>query len=213
MKTGIAPDAVSAIVRQGEFLPDRAWVTVGISFYYWGACSSQGRIVMRVLILSADNFEDSELLFPYYRFLEENFQVEIASLKKGTITGNHGYGVEVDRTLAEVDPNGYELLLLPGGKAPDALRKQPESLAIARSFFSAGKPVAAICHGPQILLTAGLLNGRRATCYRSLAAEMKVAGARYEDREVVVDGSLITSRQPSDLPAFMREIMQLLRKR
>lgn len=168
---------------------------------------------MRVLILSADNFEDSELLFPYYRFLEENFQVEIASLKKGTITGKHGYGVEVDRTLAEVDPNGYELLLLPGGKAPDALRKQPESLAIARSFFSAGKPVAAICHGPQILLTAGLLNGRRATCYRSLAAEMKVAGARYEDREVVVDGSLITSRQPSDLPAFMREIMQLLRKR
>jgi protease I len=167
---------------------------------------------MRVLILSADNFEDSELLVPYYRFLEEGFRVEVASLQKGKISGMHGYRVEVDRTLAEVEPNNYDLLLLPGGKAPEVLLKNPASLTIARSFFTAGKPVAAICHGPQILITAGLLNGRRATCYRMVAAEMKAAGALYEDREVVVDGILVTSRQPSDLPAFMRETMKLLRK-
>lgn len=167
---------------------------------------------MKVLVLSADNFEDSELLVPYYRFLEDGFAVEIASMQKGKIKGKHGYEVEVDKTLEEVDPDGYDLLLLPGGKAPEAVRKQPAALEIARRFFAAGRPVAAICHGPQTLITAGLLKGRRATCYRSVAPEMKEAGALYEDSEVVVDGKLVTSRQPSDIPAFMREIMKLARK-
>jgi len=166
---------------------------------------------MRVLILSADNFEDSELLVPYYRFLEEDFRVDIASLKKGMITGKHGYEAAVDMTLDEVNSDGYDLLLLPGGKAPEAIRKERAALEIARSFFAGNKPVAAICHGPQTLISAGLLQGRRATCYRSVAPEIKDAGARYEDREVVVDGNLITSRQPSDLPAFMREIMKMIR--
>jgi len=167
---------------------------------------------MRVLVLSADNFEDSELLVPYYRFLEEGFVVEIASMKKGKITGKHGYEVGVDKTLEEVDADRYDLLLLPGGKAPEVVRKQPAALEIARRFFAGNKPVAAICHGPQTLITAGLLKGRRATCYRSVAAEMKEAGALYEDTEVVVDGNLVTSRQPSDIPAFMREAMKLVRK-
>jgi protease I len=167
---------------------------------------------MRVLMLSADTFEDSELLVPYYRFLEEGFRVDVASMKKGKITGKHGYEVEVDKTLEEAAPDDYDLLLLPGGKAPEAVRRQRAALEIAKSFFAAGKPVAAICHGPQTLITAGLLKGRRATCYRSVAAEMKDAGALYEDREVVVDGNLVTSREPSDLPAFMREVMKLLRK-
>ncbi len=167
---------------------------------------------MRVLVLSADNFEDSELLVPYYRFLEEGFVVEIASMKKGKITGKHGYEVGVDKTLEEVDADRYDLLLLPGGKAPEVVRKQPAALEIARRFFAGNKPVAAICHGPQTLITAGLLKGRRATCYWSVAAEMKEAGALYEDSEVVVDGNLVTSRQPSDIPAFMREAMKLVRK-
>lgn len=102
---------------------------------------------MRVLVLSADNFEDSELLVPYYRFLEEGFVVEIASMKKGKITGKHGYEVGVDKTLEEVDADRYDLLLLPGGKAPEVVRKQPAALEIARRFFAGNKPVAAICHG------------------------------------------------------------------
>lgn len=167
---------------------------------------------MKVLLISADNFEDTELLAPYYRFLEEGFQVDIASMRKGKITGKHGYEVEANKTLAEVNPGDYDVLLLPGGKAPEAVRKQQAALDIARHFFAADKPVAAICHGPQTLITAGLLKGRRATCYKSAAPEMQHAGALYEDKEVVVDGNLVTSRQPSDIPAFMREIMKIIKK-
>lgn len=166
---------------------------------------------MKILILSADNFEDSELLVPYYRFLEEGFQVVIASMKKETITGKHGYEVAVDKTLEEVEPDRYDLLLLPGGKAPKTLRNQRAAQEIARKFFAAGKPVAAICHGPQVLVSAGLLNGRKATCYRTVAAELEEAGAQHLNREVVVDGNLVTARQPADIPAFMREIMKMLR--
>ncbi|ABB32634.1 intracellular protease, PfpI family [Geobacter metallireducens RCH3] len=166
---------------------------------------------MKALIISVDQFEDSELLAPYYRLLEEGIPVDIASIHRGTITGKHGYEVQADKSLAEVNPEGYALLVLPGGKAPAAVRKEPAALEICRSFFAHNKPVAAICHGPQILISAGLLSGRRATCYQSVADEMRGAGALYEDSEVVVDGNLITSRQPSDIPAFMRELMKKLK--
>ncbi|MHC1698799.1 MAG: type 1 glutamine amidotransferase domain-containing protein [Geobacteraceae bacterium] len=166
---------------------------------------------MKVLIMTADNFEDSELLVPYYRFKEESIQVDIASMKKGKITGKHGYEVEADKTIDEVNADDYDLLLLPGGKAPAELRKERYALEIARRFFAGNKPVAAICHGPQILISAGLLHGRRATCYKAVAGELKEAGAEYLDRELVVDGNLVTSRQPSDIPVFMKEIMKILR--
>jgi protease I len=166
---------------------------------------------MKALFISADHFEDSELLVPYYRFREEGIEVDIASMKKGTIKGKHGYEVEVTRILGQVRPDDYDILVLPGGKAPEAVRKEPRAVEIARDFFRKNKPVAAICHGPQTLITAGLLKGRHATCYRTVAPEMKDSGALYEDKEVVVDGNLVTSRQPSDLPAFLRETMKLLR--
>jgi protease I len=166
---------------------------------------------MKVLIISADNFEDTELLVPYYRFREEGMHVDLVSIKKGKIKGKHGYEVEVDKTLKEVDPDEYDLLFLPGGKAPEAVRREKEALEIARDFFKKNKPVSAICHGPQTLISAGLLKGRHATCYKSVAPEMKEAGALYDDNEVVVDGNLVTSRQPSDLPVFMRETMKKLR--
>jgi protease I len=163
---------------------------------------------MKALILSADHFEDSELLVPYYRLKEEGVEVVVASLSRGIITGKHGYEVAVDKTLDEVNPDDYAILLLPGGAAPAVVREEPMALEIARNFFAGNKPVAAICHGPQILISAGLLKGRRATCYKAVADELKEAGALYEDREVVVDANLITSRQPADLPAFMREVMK-----
>jgi len=165
---------------------------------------------MKALIISADKFEDSELLVPYYRLQEAGIEVVVASMRREAIKGFHGYEVAVDRTLAEVDPDEYAILVLPGGKAPAAVREEDKALAIARSFVDGGKPVAAICHGPQILISAGLLRGRRATCYRSMADELIAAGANYEDREVVVDGNLVTSRQPADFPAFLRETMKLL---
>ena len=165
---------------------------------------------MKALIISADKFEDSELLVPYYRLKEAGIEVIVASLRRGAIKGKHGYEVAVDKTLDEVNPDDYEILVLPGGAAPALVRKEPKALEIARSFFAHSKPVAAICHGPQILISAGLLRGRRATCYQSVVDELIGSGALYEDQEVVVDANLVTSRQPSDLPAFMREIMKQL---
>lgn len=167
---------------------------------------------MNALIISADNFEDTELLVPYYRLKEEGLKVDIASIKKGKIKGKHGYEVEANKTLKEVKADDYDILILPGGKAPETVRKEKEAIEIARDFFEKNKPVAAICHGPQTLISAGLLKERHTTCYKSVAQEMKDAGAIYEDKEVVIDENLITSRQPSDLPAFMREIMKMLKK-
>jgi protease I len=167
---------------------------------------------MKALMISADNFEDTEFLVPYYRLQEEGIKVDVASMQKGKIKGKHGYEAAVTKTLSEVNPEEYGILVLPGGKAPEVVRKQPKAVEIARYFFQKNKPVSAICHGPQILITAGLLKGRRATCYRTVAEEMKGAGAFYEDREVVVDGNLVTSRQPSDLPAFMRETMKMIKR-
>ncbi|MEW5944338.1 MAG: type 1 glutamine amidotransferase domain-containing protein [Pseudomonadota bacterium] len=166
---------------------------------------------MKALIVSADHFEDSELLVPYYRLQEEGLEVDVASVSRGRIHGKHGYEVEATKALRDVNPDDYDLLVLPGGKAPAAVRKEIAALEIARSFFAKGKPVAAICHGPQTLISAGLLKGRHATCYHSVAQELQEAGAVYEDREVVVDGNLVTSRQPSDLPAFMRETVKMMK--
>lgn len=167
---------------------------------------------MNALIISADNFEDTELLVPYYRLKEEGLKVDVASIRKGKIKGKHGYDVEVNISLKEVDSDAYDILILPGGKAPETVRKEKKAIEIARNFFEKNKPVAAICHGPQTLISAGLLKGRHATCYKSVAPELKDAGAVYEDKEVVIDGNLITSRQPSDLPAFMRETLKVLKK-
>jgi protease I len=167
---------------------------------------------MKALIISADNFEDSELFVPYYRLKEEGIHVDIASIKKGIIKGKHGYEVKVDKPLKEVNPDDYDILILPGGKAPETIRKDKNAIEIAKHFFQKNKPVSAICHGPQILITADMLKGRHATCYKSVVKEMKDAGAIYEDKEVVIDGNLVTSREPSDLPAFMRETMKMLKR-
>jgi PfpI family intracellular protease len=165
---------------------------------------------MRALIISADLFEDSELKIPYQYLRKLGASVDIASLKKGTIIGKHGFSADVTMTLDEVDPKRYDILILPGGKAPSNIRKELKALEIVRHFFEQNKPVAAICHGPQILISAGLLEGRVVTGYKSIAKELKNAGAIYKDTEVVVDKNLITSRQPSDMNAFIEAIRQYL---
>jgi len=167
---------------------------------------------MKALLVSADGFEDLELLVPYYRFLEEGIAIEIASSKSGPINGKHGYQVLATLALAQLDPSGYNILILPGGKALALIRKDEKLLALIRHFFDKGKTVAAICHGPQILVSAGVLAGRRATCYQDMAEELQGAGCSYSDEPVVVDDNLITSRIPADLPTFMREIMKKCRK-
>lgn len=171
----------------------------------------------RAIILTADDFEDMELFFPWFRLLEEGIPVDIAAPQKGVIHGENGYGLEVDKTFDDVDPVDYNLLILPGGSpqgAPTTVRNNPKVQSIAKAFFAANKPVAAICHGPYTLISADLVQGRRATCYwgDGVPEELKKAGALYEDEEVVVDGNLVTSRWPMDLPAFMSEMMKLVKR-
>ncbi len=166
---------------------------------------------MRILIISADGFEDSELLMPRQHCIEAGMHVDVASFMRGPIKGKRGGEVDVDLAIDEVRPQDYDALILPGGRAPQKLRRSARVLEVVRAFFAAGKPVAAICHGPQILISAGVLSERSATCYKSVARELEAAGAHYRNSEVVVDSNLITSRQPSDLPAFMRELMRKLR--
>jgi protease I len=165
---------------------------------------------MKALMLSANDFEDSELLVPYYRLKEAGYTVEVAAEKSGVIRGIHGYEVLAVKSFVDVDVKEYAVLILPGGKAPASVRKDPKAISIARHFIDNNKPVGAICHGPQTLISAGVLRDRRATCYQTVAKELLEAGALYEDSEVVVDGRLVTAREPADLPAFLREIMKLL---
>ncbi len=166
---------------------------------------------MKCMIISADNFEDLELLLPYYRMIEEGIETDIASISRGKIKGKKGHEVEANKTFEEINPEDYDILIIPGGKAPEAIRSNPIVKKIVKYFFGQDKLIAAICHGPQVLINAGLLKGKHSTCYPSVVEELKKAGAIYEDKEVVVDKNLITSRKPSDLPAFIRVIMKKLR--
>jgi protease I len=167
---------------------------------------------MRVLVISADKFEDSELTRPVEALRAEGIDVDIASLEAGTITGKHGAEVQADLAVSDADPAGYAMLFLPGGKAPARLRESRTVLDLARAFADSGKPVAAICHGPQILVSAGLVEGRTMTSYKSVGKELEDAGARYVDEEVVTDGNFVTSRQPDDLPVFIDRMLALLRE-
>lgn len=166
---------------------------------------------MRALIISADGFEDVELLEPMKSLQGDGIEVELATPGGVPIHGKQGATVTADRAIERLDPSAYDLLVLPGGKAPAVLRNNLEVLAAVREFFAADKPVAAICHGPQILVSADLVRGRKATAYSAVAPELEQAGADYRDEAVVVDGNLITSRKPADIPAFLRAVRDKLR--
>jgi protease I len=173
--------------------------------------------VVRALILTANEFEDMELFFPYFRLLEEGVQVDIAAPQTGVIHGEHGYSLKITKTIAEADPDQYDLLLVPGGfpdGAPATVRKFKPAQEIAQSFFTKNKPVAAICHGPWLLVSADVIRGRHLTGFweDGVPEQIKAAGGIYEDKAVVVDGNLVTSRWPQDLPAFVREMVKLIKK-
>ncbi len=169
----------------------------------------------RIAILATDGFEQSELFDPIEALEAEGADVEVVSLKKGDIQGfehlTPGRTRAVDVTLGETDPADYDGLVLPGGaNNPDALRIEATALAFVRGVFDAGKPVAAICHAPWILINAGLAKGRTLTSYKTIRQDLTNAGATVVDEEVVVDGNLITSRDPNDLPAFCAALVDAI---
>ena len=171
----------------------------------------------KAVVLTADNFEDMEVFFPVFRLLEQGWQVDIAAPDSTEIHGEHGYVLKPGKRIAEIDPDNYHLLIIPGGfpeGAPATVRKIQKAQEIARSFFEDNKPVASICHGPWTLVSAGIVKGRHLTSYwhDGVPEEIKKAGGIWEDREVVVDGNLVTSRWPMDLPAFMREVMRMVKQ-
>ncbi len=172
--------------------------------------------VKTAVILTADKFEDMEVFFPYYRLLEEGVDVKVAAPTKAVIRGEHGYGIEPDLTFDDVKPDAFDLLIIPGGfpnGAPRTVSKHPKAITITKAFFEKNKPVASICHGPYTLSAANVVKGRHLTAFwhDGVPEGIQAAGGIYEDKEVVVDGKLVTSRYPPDLPAFMREIMKLVK--
>jgi protease I len=167
---------------------------------------------MKALILTASGVEDLEFFYPYYRLREEGIEVDVASPDGQKVEGEHGYGFTANLSFADADVEDYDLLILPGGRGPEKVRLRAEAVEITKKMFAADKTVAALCHGPQVLISADVLRGKRATCWPALRDDLKAAGADYVDREVVVDGNLITSRKPDDLPAFCREILAAIRQ-
>jgi protease I len=168
----------------------------------------------RVAILATDGFEQSELLEPRKALAAAGAVTEVISPKNGDIRGwNHkewGESVRVDQAVRNADPTEYDALVLPGGVMnPDALRMQSQAVSFVRSFFEAGKPVAAICHGPWTIIETGAAKGQRMTSWPSLRTDITNAGGDWVDQEVVVDRNLVTSRKPDDLPAFNREMIAL----
>ncbi|MCQ1534941.1 type 1 glutamine amidotransferase [Methanosarcina sp. KYL-1] len=166
---------------------------------------------MKAIIFGADGFEDLELFYPHQRLKEKGITVHVASMQKGPIRGKHGYEIAADLAFRDADPADYDILVIAGGKGPEKVRLDKAALEIVKHFFRENKPVAAICHGPQVLISAGVIKARKATCWIGIRDDLIAAGALYEDSEVVVDGNLVTSRQPFDLYAFGREMVRLLK--
>lgn len=170
----------------------------------------------KAVVLTADKFEDMEVYVPVFRLVDAGWEVDIAAPKLGQITGESGwYYIMANKTIDEVDPDAYDLLLIPGGSpegAPTIVRNTKKAQDIARSFFAKNKPVAAICHGPYLLVSSDLVKGRRLTSFwgDGVPDEIKKAGGSWVDEVVVVDGNLVTSRWPMDLAAFTREMMKLV---
>jgi protease I len=180
-----------------------------------------------VLIITGDAAESLEVMYPYQRLLEEGYQVDIAAPSKkklqfvvhdfvdgyDTYTEKPGYTWPADLAFADVDPADYVALVIPGGRAPEYIRNDPDVQRIVRSFMEADRPVAQLCHAPQILAAAGTLTGRKSAAYPALAPDVAAAGGEFVDGAAVIDGQMVSARAWPDHPAWMREFIQILRSK
>jgi protease I len=164
----------------------------------------------KILILVEAVYEDLELWYPKIRLIEEGAQVIVAGPEKKTYQGKNGYPCMADTAITEVNVGDFAALIIPGGFAPDKLRRYPRVLEIVRQFHDAKKPIAFICHAGWVPISAKILRGRKVTGVSAIKDDLENAGATYLDQSVVVDGNLITSRTPADLPDFCRAIIRAL---
>jgi len=165
----------------------------------------------RISFVLENDFEDSEFYTPYQKLIEKGAELTIVGLERGReLRGKtEGYKTRVDRSFNDTSPEDFDALVIPGGYSPDKLRVHEEAVSFVRGFRN--KPLAAICHGPQLLISADLVRNKEVTSWPSVTVDLRNAGANWVDRELVVDGNLITSRKPSDLEAFTKAIIEMLR--
>jgi protease I len=162
-----------------------------------------------VAIIVAEGFHDGEAYMPYGYLVNQGFDVTVIGPRVGPVTAyNSDFTIGIERAIADVSTDMFEAVIIPGGRAPAALREIPEAVEFIREFNEAGKIIAAICHGPQLLAAADALEGKTITCVSGIQDEVKEAGAEYVDEELVIDGNLITSRTPGDLDVFSRAISE-----
>ncbi len=169
--------------------------------------SLQGK---RVAVLAEDLYEDPELWYPYYRLLEAGAEVQIVGPEAKVYESKHGYPAKAEVAASEVSAGDFDGVVVPGGFAPDRLRRYDAVLDLLRGVDDKGGVVAAICHAAWVPISAGIMKGKRATCVSAIKDDLINAGATYVDEEVVVDGNLVTSRTPADLPAFMPAVIAAL---
>lgn len=167
----------------------------------------------KVVVVIGPGFQDQEALEPMQFLADEGAEVVTVGVAKGTIRGIHGAEVEVSHTFDELDPASFDAMLVPGGKSPAFLRSYEEALKFVREFQVTDKPLAAICHGGQLLASAGLVKNLRMTGWPGIREEMLSFGADFQDLEVVIDGNIITSRNPQDIPAFNQALKEKLLER
>ena len=167
---------------------------------------------MKIACVLGPKFEDSEFKDPYEAFRAAGHEVTVVGLEAGAqLEGDKGkVKATIDKSLKDVKPDQFDALLIPGGSSPDKLRAHEDAVAFVKAFMRAGKPVFAICHGPQLLLSADEYKSHRMTAWKTIQGDLKRAGANVVDEEVVVDRNLVTSRQPADIPAFIRESLKVL---
>ena len=167
---------------------------------------------MRIACVLAEGFEDSEFRKPYDAFRDAGHEVVVIGKKKGEkIEGKQGKEkTKADLGIDEARPDDYQALFIPGGHSPDVLRAEPKFVELVKAF--ADKPIFAICHGPQLLMAAGMVDGRRLTAWKTVQKDLAHTDAEVVDEEVVVDGNLVTSRQPDDIPAFIEHSLEVLRQ-
>jgi len=168
----------------------------------------------RAAVLVEQQYQELEVWYPYYRLKEAGCQVTLVSPDAGqTYPSKLGYPAKSDKAAKDCSPGDFDLLVIPGGFAPDFIRRSEAMLKFVRGMVEANKVIAAICHGPWVLCSTPGLKGKKATCFFAIKDDVRNAGANYVDAEVVRDGNLITSRKPDDLPAFMQTIFEALKAR
>jgi protease I len=167
----------------------------------------------KVVIITGPGFEDPEVIFPYFRLLEEGYLVDIATSNNLEVKGKHGYHFAPTIDFEKLNVNDYQAVIIPGGnEAPDRVRQVKSILKFVKNMYKSGKIISSICHGPWVLISAGIIKGKKATCYPGMKDDLINSGAFYKKEAVVIDGNIITSDHPKSLGQWMKETLKALSK-